>query len=134
TLAGVILGLAGFLAWLSLQAVSQPGVVRRATHLCNRPGGGSVCVVLVKKERYQHRCLAAVAVYVLATAAYVYTLGQYVGRALGASPRWSSGLSGSRRCTRRRPYLIGIHEPSGVQIAAVWIELAILAVRIAALG
>jgi amino acid transporter len=139
TLAGVILGLAGSLAWLSLLlgsliALATGRSYARLTFAIAQEG--VPVASLVKKERYHLASVVAwwlMLVYVLATAVYAYTLGQYVGRALGASPAIVIVIIGGAVLALVLVNLIGIHEPSGVQIAAVWIELAILA-AIAALG
>jgi amino acid transporter len=139
TLAGVILGLAGSLAWLSLLlgsliALATGRSYARLTFAIAQEG--VPVSSLVKKERYHLASVVAwwlLLVYVLATAVYAYTLGQYIGRALDVPPATVVliivGAVGALVVVN----LIGVHEPSGVQIGAVWIELVILA-AIAALG
>jgi amino acid transporter len=139
TLAGVILGRAGPLAWLSLLLGSVIALVTVRSYIAltlEIAQDGVPVTLLVRQQRYR---LASVlswclfVVYVLATGVYAFTFGQYVGRALGLPPStfvWLIvGLIGLLVAVN----LLGIREPARLQIVAVWVELAVL-VTLATVG
>jgi amino acid transporter len=133
TLAGVILGVAGPMAWLSLLlgCVLALVTVRSYYHLTMRLGKEGVPVTLLVRQGHPRRAVLVswwlIFVYVLAMGVYAFTFGHYLGRALGLSSfaiaLCTIGLVTILVCIN----LIGIKEPAGVQITAVWIELLILA-------
>ncbi len=133
TLAGVILGVAGPLAWLSLLlgCVLALVTVRSYYSLTMRLREEGVPVTLLVREGHPRRAVLVswwlIFVYVLAVGVYAFTFGHYLGRALGLSEfaiaLCTIGLVAILVCIN----LIGIKEPAGIQITAVWIELLILA-------
>jgi amino acid transporter len=133
TLAGVILGLAGPLAWVSLLGggLVALATVRSYYDLTREVKRDGVPLTFLL-QRGHPRVASVLAwwlllVYVLAMAVYAFTFGRYVGAALHA-PHWLVvalifgvvGLLGGVN-------LLGVREPAGVQIGAVIVELAILA-------
>ena len=133
TLAGVVLGVAGPFAWVSLLigAILALITVRSYFRLTLRTKGGGVPITyLVETNR---RSLAGVLswwlilVYVLAMGVYSFTFGHYLGRALALSETAISIVVIGLLTTFVVLNIVGIKEPAGVQIAAVWIELLMLA-------
>ncbi|HLV67301.1 MAG TPA: APC family permease [Polyangiaceae bacterium] len=144
TLAGFILGVAGPLAWLSLALGSLIALATAHSYLAlaavtsksNSRRDGLPVGLLVHRG---HETWAGVMswwllfVYVLAMAVYGFTLGQYLGRALGFDPRMTAALVTSAIGLIATVNLFGIREPAGVQIGAVVIELVVLG-SLAAIG
>jgi amino acid transporter len=139
TLAGVILGVAGPLAWVSLVGggLIALATVRSYYDLTREVGRDGVPLTFLL-HRGHPRVAGVLAwwlllVYVLAMAVYAFTFGQYLGGTIGA-PRWVSILLVFGIVTLLALVnLRGIKEPAKVQIVAVVIELSILAV-IAVMG
>jgi amino acid transporter len=139
TLAGVILGVAGPLAWVSLLlgGVLALITVRSYFSLTFKIQREGVPVTFLEAKGNPH--LAGmlswwlILVYILAMAVYAFTFGHYVGRALGLSQLGIALLIAGMVSLLVIVNLLGIKEPARVQIAAVWIELLILA-ALAAVG
>jgi amino acid transporter len=139
TLAGVILGVAGPLAWLSLLLGCALALVTVHSYysLTMRLKEEGVPITLLVRQGHPRRAVLVawwlLFVYVLAMGVYSFTFGHYLGRALGLSETaiglCTIGLVAVLVCVN----LVGVKEPAGVQIAAVWIELLILA-ALATLG
>jgi amino acid transporter len=132
TLAGVILGVAGPLAWISLVLGSVLALITVRSYfiLTRKIDAGGVPVTYLVQKR--HRNLAGVLawwlilVYVLAIGVYSFTFGHYFGRAL-ALPEPVIGLViAGLLASLALLNIVGIKEPAGVQITAVWIELLML--------
>ncbi len=133
TLAGVILGVAGPLAWLSLVLGSVIALLTvrsyAALTLEIAQEGVPVSFLLVK-GRYRTATVTVwwlLLVYVLAMAVYAFTFSQYVGRALGIPPVTVALLVVGIITALAVVNLCGLQVPANVQIAAVWVELSILA-------
>jgi amino acid transporter len=133
TLAGVILGVAGPAAWLSLilGTVLALITVRSYYKLSLRSNEGAVPVTYILGIGQQN--IAAmlswwlVIVYVLAMGVYSFTFGHYVGRALGLTEATIALVTALGLLALVVVNLVGVELPRGVQIAAVWMELSILA-------
>jgi len=132
TLAGVLLATSGALAWVSLVLGSLVALVTARSYLVLslRGGGGGVPISLMTRKG---RWLLAGAmtwwlllVYVLAMAVYSYTLGRYLGHALGVGPGTVTLLIAATLTLLVLLNLTGNREPAWVQIVAVWLELSIL--------
>lgn len=134
TLAGVLLGVAGPLAWLSLVLGSLIALATARSYLrlsMSDPLGGAPIPLLLR--RGHHHLAAVIAwwlliVYVLAMTVYSFTLGRYVGRALDIGPAPVVLVVAFTIAVLVFVNLLGIREPAGLQILAVWIELLILLV------
>lgn len=132
TLAGVIVGVAGPLAWLSLLLGSL--IALATVHSYNRltldlGREGVPITYLLSQGRVRMAGIFIwwlLLVYVLATAVYAYTFGQYIGRALGVSPAGIVLAILAIVTFLILINLLGIRQPAAVQISAVWIELVIL--------
>ncbi len=139
TLAGVILGAAGPLAWLSLilgglialatvrsyarltaATASEPVPVTVFAHAGRRGVATALAVLLI-------------AVYVLALAVYTFTFGHYLGGAFGLGAGGIVLIEIAAIGLVVALNLRGVQHPAQAQIAAVWIELAILG-ALAAIG
>jgi amino acid transporter len=133
TLAGVILGTAGPLAWLSLALGCILALITVRSYFCltlQIKQEGVPVTFLVEKGRPRLATLFSwwlLLVYVLATAVYCFTFGHYLGRALGFSDGTIALLTVGLVAVLVTVNLLGVKEPAKVQIAAVWIELLILA-------
>jgi amino acid transporter len=133
TLAGVILGVAGPLAWVSLLLGSMLALItgRSYLHLTLdvEQEGVPVSFLMQKGQRALAGALAwwLILVYVLAMGVYAFTFSHYVGRALGLSKIAISGIVVATVGVLVAVNLRGIHNPAKVQIIAVWVELLILA-------
>jgi amino acid transporter len=139
TLAGVILGAAGPLAWLSLLlgGLIALATVRSYARLTAATPAAPVPVTVVAFAG--HRRTAAVlawlliGVYILALAVYTFTFGHYLGGALGLDDRAVALVEAAAITGVVILNLRGVQHPAAAQIAAVWIELAILG-ALAAIG
>lgn len=133
TLAGVIVGRAGPLAWLSLVLGAAIALVTARSYLAltvEIAQEGVPITLLVRQQRYGFASVLSwslLLVYVLATAVYAYTFGQYIGRALGLPDGSFVWLVVGLVALLVAINLLGVREPARFQIAAVWIELAVLA-------
>ncbi len=134
TLAGVILGVAGPLAWLSLllgSGIALLTVRSYAALTLEIAQEGVPFSFLLKKGRYRTATVTVwwlLLVYVLAMSVYAFTFSQYVGRALGIPPSSVALLVVGIITALSVVNLCGLQVPAGVQIVAVWVELIILAV------
>ena len=134
TLAGVLLGVAGPLAWLSLVlgcVVALLTVRSYAALTLEIAQEGVPFSFLLRKGRYRTATVTVwwlLLVYVLAMAVYAFTFSQYVGRALGVPPLSVAMLVVGLIAVLAVVNLCGLQVPAGVQIAAVWVELTILAI------
>jgi amino acid transporter len=132
TLAGVILGAAGPLAWLSLVLgglIALATVKSYARLTAPGPGGPvPVNVIAIQGHRRAAAALAGllIGVYILALAVYVFTFGHYLGGALGLGGGAIALIEAGAVAVVAALNLRGVHHPAAAQIAAVWIELAIL--------
>jgi amino acid transporter len=133
TLAGVILGVAGPFAWLSLLLGSVLALITVRSYfrltLEVEQEGVPVTFLLEKGQTALAGALAwwLILVYVLAMAVYAFTFSHYLGRALGLS-RGAMALIvvltvGSLVAVNLR----GVGNSARVQIVAVWLGLLILA-------
>ena len=120
TLAGVILGVAGPLAWISLVLGSVLALITVRSYfiLTRKIDAGGVPVTYLVQKR--HRNLAGVLawwlilVYVLAIGVYSFTFGHYLGRAL-ALPEPVIGLViAGLLASLALLNIVGIKEPAGV--------------------
>jgi amino acid transporter len=133
TLAGVVLGVAGPLAWISLLLGSILALVtvRSYFKLTLRIDAGGVPVTYLFHKG--HRNLAGVLswwliiVYVLAMGVYAFTFGHYLGRALRLSDATIALMIAGLVAALVIVNIVGIKEPAIVQITAVWVELCMLA-------
>jgi amino acid transporter len=133
TLAAVILGAAGCLAWLSLAlgAAIALATVQSYARLTITTDSEAVPVSVFAQDG--HRPLAGVlawallVVYILALAVYTFTVGHYLGGALDLDARGMAlcelGVVGVLVGLNLR----GVESPAGVQIAMVWIQIVVLA-------
>lgn len=139
TLAGVILGAAGALAWVSLAlgALIALATVRSYAQLTLETRNEAVPLAIVAHE--SSRSMAAVlawcllVVYILALAVYIFTVGNYFGRALELS---ALGIAASELvlvCVLVALNLRHLESPVHLQIATVWLGLVILG-TLAAIG
>lgn len=132
TLAGVILGLAGPLAWLSLvlgclvALATANSYARLALTTCGDAVPISVYSGVGQRGAASVLAWGLLLVYVLSLAVYTFTVGHYFGRALGFSPGliavFEIGVVGILVALNARR----IEHPAVVQVIAVWIELAVL--------
>nr|PZN22744.1 MAG: amino acid permease [Pseudomonadota bacterium] len=138
TLAGFILGVAGPLAWLSLALGSVIALATVHSYLAlasttsetgSRRDGLPVALLVHRGHPTAAGVLSwwLLFVYVLAMAVYAFTLGQYLGRALGFDPQTIAVVVTLAVGLIAIVNLFGIREPAGVQITAVVVELLVLA-------
>jgi amino acid transporter len=133
TLAGVLLGVAGPLAWVSLalgSLIALATVHSYTTLTMEIREEGVPVTLLLRKGRGRFASLLAawlLVVYVLALAVYAFTFAHYVGRAIGASALVTACVLTAVVGALVLVNLAGIVEPARVQIVSVWCELAILA-------
>lgn len=133
TLAGVIVGIAGPWAWLSilLGALIALATVHSYAQLslATRSSGIPLTIILREGRRSLAGALAwaLVGVYILSLAVYTYTAGHYFGNALGAGSMVIVAIEAALLCVLVALNLLHVEHPAHVQIAAVWAELAILA-------
>jgi amino acid transporter len=139
TLAGVIVGIAGAWGWLSilLGALIALATVYSYAQLAIATNSTGIPATLFEREG--RRGVAAllawglIAVYVLALSVYTFTAGHYLGRALGGEWLAITTIEIALVVALVVVNLLRLEHPARVQIAAVWIELAILA-TLAAVG
>lgn len=133
TLAGVIVGIAGPWAWLSilLGALIALATVHSYGQLTSATGSSGIPLTIYLREGKRPLAhvlaWALLAVYVLSLAVYTFTAGHYFAYALGLEGSWvvvsEAALVGALVVLN----LLHVQHPARVQIAAVWAELAILA-------
>lgn len=139
TLAGVIVGIAGPWAWLSilLGALIALATVHSYAQLslATRSSGIPLTIILRDGRRSLAGGLAwaLLGVYVLSLAVYTYTVGHYFGNAFGAGSTVIVAIEAAVISVLVVLNLMHVQHPAHVQIAAVWAELAILA-TLAAIG
>jgi amino acid transporter len=132
TVTGVLLGTAGVMAWLALALGAAIALItlRGYARLTIATQSDAVPVsVLSRDHATTSRVLAwgLVAVYILSLAVYTFTVGHYLGRALGL------GELGIVLCEAVIVGVLivlnlrGIESSARVQVIAVWVVLAILA-------
>jgi amino acid transporter len=136
TLAGVVLGFGGPLAWISLLLGGLLAVATAQSYsrLTIELGDGAAPIDVLLREGRRHTAgllsWGLLVVYVLALAVYTFTFSSYVGGALGVSPALAAlAIMGALVAVN----LLGIRQPAGVQIVAVWVAVAVLA-GLAAVG
>jgi amino acid transporter len=132
TLSGVIVGTAGALGWVSLTlgAGIALATVRSYATLALPKGDETVPLTVVAQSGNGAGLLGAylLGVYVLAFAVYTFTVGHYLGGAFGLG---DLGIALCELAVVGVLVIVNLRsakEPARVQITAVWIELAILAV------
>jgi amino acid transporter len=132
TLAGVLLGTAGALAWLSLALGGALALVtvRGYARLVIATDTDAVPISVFERD---HRVLAIafawglVVVYVLALAVYTFTLGHYLGRMLGLGEVGMAVCEAIAMSALLVVNLRGVQAPAKVQTVIVWVVLAIFA-------
>src|SRR3954451_24047344 len=117
TLAGVVLGFGGPLAWISLLlgGLLALATAQSYSRLTIELGDGAVPIdVLLREQRWHMAGLLSwglLVVYVLALAVYTFTFSSYVGGALGVSPALPAlAIMGVLVLVN----LFGIRQPAGV--------------------
>ncbi len=139
TLAGVILGAAGPLGWISLLlgGLIALATVRSYARLTAATPAEPVPVTVFAfaRRRGVARTLAwlLIGVYVFALAVYTFTFGHYLGNAFGLGDGAIALVEVIAVSLVVALNLGGVQHPAKAQIAAVWIELAILG-ALAAVG
>jgi len=130
TVAGVLIGNAGSLAWVSLLAGALFALVtvRSYARLALTTHQDGVPVTIVKS-----RALSAVlawwllVVYVLALAVYIFTVGHYIGRAFGLSRAAIAGVEAVFVLPLIVLNLFQLTGPVKLQVGIVWAVLVVLA-------
>jgi amino acid transporter len=139
TLAGVILGAAGPLAWLSLilGGLIALATVRSYARLTATPASETVPITGLayagRRGVAKVLALLLIGVYVLALAVYTFTFGHYLGRAFGLGAGGIALIEVAAVALVVALNLLGVQHPAKAQIVAVWIALAILG-ALAAIG
>jgi amino acid transporter len=133
TLAGVIVGIAGPWAWVSILigALIALATVHSYAQLTSDTGSSGIPLTIYLREgkRSLARGLAwaLLGVYVLSLAVYTFTAGHYFAYAIGVSGVWIVVIEVLLVGALVGLNLLHVQHPARVQIAAVWAELAILA-------
>ena len=130
TVPGLVLRIGGPFAvlGLALGALIALGTVRSYARLSLARGGDGVPVTThLRRRRIDTAGVVAwwlVLVYVLALAVYVYTVGHYLGGALGIRP---IAVEVAVVALLVALNLRGVDGPAGIQIALVWGQLVVIA-------
>ena len=133
TLAGVVLGVAGPLAGISLLLGSILALITVRSYfiLTRKIKAEGVPVTYLFENKHPRLAVILswwlIVVYVLAMGVYSFTFGHYLGRALGLPEPAIGMIIAGMVALLVWVNIIGIKEPASVQITAVWIELLMLA-------
>ncbi len=136
---GVVIGIAGPLAWLSFVAAGLIALaagyayVRLATHYGE--GGGAFTFLRKVDADGLAGSLSWVLIvgYVLTNAVYAFTFGQYLGHVVGLGPWFPRAAAMAILTFFIGLNLKGVGEAGGVEVFLVWFKLAVL-VGLAAWG